>query len=1246
MATYTDPVAKSWVMGNYEDFAEGTTNGTELESPNYQNKIILECLLGSNKLGPSGKDWNPGFEKESLTIPGTPEHWRFEEPSTRSTYEQESEEAYEGEDYVKLADEGEQGREIHKVGRLILHPEGGNPDELEIDADPEKTFTIRYHGRYENPEEFGFRGPTVNMDVQEDEAKETVKFDPFTEEEEYPQYWARSDFRLPPSEGTPEDRWVQSLRLNFGDTRSGNLGELLHQRWSIDAVSVAETFPAQAEFFANGTYTSPTFATPPTLSKIVWGVFNAVTDTPEGTSLEFEIRGYDWGTREWSPWVPIAPGQNIQTFVSTGSARATSVENWTRIQWRARLECAAEPATVTPYVDSVTVNYTEQFRTDHPRIWLESDDIPVIVAKIENHTQPGDTNEEYAELLERADQIFDDPPPLSDFGDPPDYKPAQMIKKYYNIVNGASFVYLLGIEEEPPHNAEDYAPRAAAWVEYLLDNHPFFNEDGTVEYNIGFWGGPALSKSPRHNRLSQMLAVFRDWCHDYLADPARAELKAKVEKTLMQVSYYALYDRRPYLFNPNNKYRYVWNNAAFPLFALWDNADVYDQTYAYLSNWPFLPPRQLMEEGEDKHVEDLLAYYSEHFHDGTNPEGAGYGGGHVRWFAIFYKAWKTALYENWFTKTDLIRNMALHELYRLQPDCTWERIAVTDASGAMYSREASERLANLGSEYDGDGDIGPVFRYMTEDILKWWPTSASEATELINRILWRDSGGSKVNPAAANLPTARVFPCRGDVFMRSAWEFDPATAYGAPGGYYNGFPSGTDTTAVFVAFKSGPAITGHNHCDQNTFTIFSRGNLAVDTGTTPGGEDHHRNYFVRTVAHNAILIYDPDEEYPHVPKGYEDAPEPLANDGGQIYYQYEDELLRAIKVNYAYFFKHKRTGDAGRIERFETQGEYDYFYGVADVAYNAYDYVDDITYQKCWWATREIVMVKPFGEYVPEPNGDTEFPYFVVVYDEVSSLWNAPPEGATTKWVVHAVDKPEVKTEVGWQSPAAPTSGWEPEGDLGVFRFNARQDVPTYPGRLFGIMLLPAAQARSVKVLGGKDETNDYRFYVDGTNYPPNPPQEAHITEGEWRIEIEPLTDAALHKFLHVLWPTNLETASEAITCDLLTQVAEYPWFNGAFIRPQDGEHGGTLHHVIGFVDDRVDASAYAYDVNLETHTNHVICRLLYPNVRCQVTVENLDTHETEVFEVVTTTAHVLRFDSDPVGAAGPHRVKIEYLGG
>ena len=152
MATYTDPVAKEWKLDTKDDFAYGKWEGAEIENPNYPGKIVLECKLGTNKLGPTEKDWNPSFEFKHA-IEERPNHWRFEDPSTGSTYVQEAEEPFEGDDHVNLADEGPGGRTVHKVGRLILHPEGGNPDELEVDADPEKTFTIRYHGRYENPEE-------------------------------------------------------------------------------------------------------------------------------------------------------------------------------------------------------------------------------------------------------------------------------------------------------------------------------------------------------------------------------------------------------------------------------------------------------------------------------------------------------------------------------------------------------------------------------------------------------------------------------------------------------------------------------------------------------------------------------------------------------------------------------------------------------------------------------------------------------------------------------------------------------------------------------------------------------------------------------------------------------------------------------------------------------------------------------------------------------------------------------------
>ncbi len=155
MATYTSPESKSWTLDDEAGFAEGTWDGTEVENPNYTNKVVLECKLGTNQLGPSVKDWNPGFEEEHPS--GTrPMNWRFEDPSTGSTCVQgEPEEAYEGDDFVKIADESEV---LWGRGKLILDPEGVSENNLQVDVDPQKTYTIRYHGRYENPEGFLRKG--------------------------------------------------------------------------------------------------------------------------------------------------------------------------------------------------------------------------------------------------------------------------------------------------------------------------------------------------------------------------------------------------------------------------------------------------------------------------------------------------------------------------------------------------------------------------------------------------------------------------------------------------------------------------------------------------------------------------------------------------------------------------------------------------------------------------------------------------------------------------------------------------------------------------------------------------------------------------------------------------------------------------------------------------------------------------------------------------------------------------------
>src|SRR5690606_18188011 len=71
----------------------------------------------------------------------------------------------------------------------------------------------------------------------------------------------------------------------------------------------------------------------------------------------------------------------------------------------------------------------------------------------------------------------------------------------------------------------------------------------------------------------------------------------------------------------------------------------------------------------------------------------------------------------------------------------------------------------------------------------------------------------------------------------------------------------------------------HQHADSGQFQLFYRGALAIDSGIyqskdTSYGQPHHINYARRAVAHNTLLIEDPDEQFTFVGQ-------PIANDGGQ-----------------------------------------------------------------------------------------------------------------------------------------------------------------------------------------------------------------------------------------------------------------------------------------------------------------------------------------------------------------------------
>ncbi len=119
--------------------------------------------------------------------------------------------------------------------------------------------------------------------------------------------------------------------------------------------------------------------------------------------------------------------------------------------------------------------------------------------------------------------------------------------------------------------------------------------------------------------------------------------------------------------------------------------------------------------------------------------------------------------------------------------------------------------------------------------------------------LWHDAGVPKND--YKKLPLSHVSRGPGFVYARSSWDED----------------------ATYFFFKCGDRFTAHQHLDVNHFLIFKHAELAGDGGHYDEfGTVHDVNYHLRSIAHNTVLVLDPDERWPGIRAG-----EATANDGGQ-----------------------------------------------------------------------------------------------------------------------------------------------------------------------------------------------------------------------------------------------------------------------------------------------------------------------------------------------------------------------------
>lgn len=164
-----------------------------------------------------------------------------------------------------------------------------------------------------------------------------------------------------------------------------------------------------------------------------------------------------------------------------------------------------------------------------------------------------------------------------------------------------------------------------------------------------------------------------------------------------------------------------------------------------------------------------------------------------------------------------------------------------------------------------------------------------------------------------------------------------------PGHFHARGGWGEDATYLYV--QAGPRFTSHQHLDQGHFALFKHTELLGDAGHYDGWTTPHIvNYYVRTIAHNSLLIHDPSEKWPNIRLA-----EGIANDGGQ---------------RFPGFVRH-HNGDGSDVPTWmKLRDEFDTgrFLGYAEAgafAYAAADITKAYAAQKVERVTRQFVLLRP-----------------------------------------------------------------------------------------------------------------------------------------------------------------------------------------------------------------------------------------------------------------------------------------------
>jgi len=170
-----------------------------------------------------------------------------------------------------------------------------------------------------------------------------------------------------------------------------------------------------------------------------------------------------------------------------------------------------------------------------------------------------------------------------------------------------------------------------------------------------------------------------------------------------------------------------------------------------------------------------------------------------------------------------------------------------------------------------------------------------------------------------------------------------------------------DNDATWLRFECGPHYVGHQHLESGNFEIFREEPLATESGVYNSLDDylsnHTVNWYIRTIAHNSMLVFMPDETWAAMRDGGKHT---YLNDGGQ------ETRWNHVHTELSSWLEHKNEYQSGELKAYINQDDFMYAMCDATKAYNP---------KKLSKWTREILFLRPHTFVILDRVNNDVVPY-------------------------------------------------------------------------------------------------------------------------------------------------------------------------------------------------------------------------------------------------------------------------------